>query len=154
MRAFGSDVLLRESWAFRARNVAAAMVFMTVSSGCTAPISATSDSVEFVCTVDGAKLLLPGSTDASICATFKQHVDEALPQASKAVQSASGADWIKVDIRFSKPASASAVVTRKNGAGERVHPEITVDVMDKPLGENEVKRLAEEVAKLVSAKGS
>lgn len=97
-------------------------------------------------------MLRPAVSDGSVCMTFKQHVDKALPKATKAVDAVSGADWIKVDVRFSKPATASALVTRKAGGAEQVHPEIAVDVMDKPLGQSEVEMLAKEVAKLVSAR--
>jgi hypothetical protein len=107
---------------------------------------------EFLCSVKGAELLSPAMTDASVCSMFKNRIDQALANPArtlKTVSAASSADWIKLAIRFSKPGTASAALVRKNGGRETVHPEIAVDVMDKPLGQRDVKKLADEVAKLV-----
>ena len=133
------------------RDIAASMAFIVIASGCSMPINAASDSIQFICTVKGAEKLAPDTINASVCGTVKQHVDKALPKVTKAVETASGEDWIKVDVRFAKPATILAVVTRKSGGTEKVHPEIAVDVMDKSLSQSEVEMLAREVAKQIAA---
>jgi hypothetical protein len=126
---------------------------MTLSTACSAQSGAAQAEVGFLCSVRGAELLIPSLTDAAVCKMFKDRIDQTLThptQAVKTVVSSSAAEWIKLDIRFSKPGTAAAVLVRKEGGREVAHPEIAVDVMDKPMGQNEVKKLAAEVAKLVS----
>lgn len=135
------------------RHGVATFAFAALFTGCSMPINASSDSVEFVCSVEGSGLLKPAISDASICAAFKQKIDEGLPHASKAVDEASGSNWIKLDIRFSKPGIATAMISRDQGNGAEPLDPIAVSVMDKPLGQNEINMLAKEVAKQISNKG-
>lgn len=135
------------------RHPIAALAFAALFTGCSMPIKASSNSVEFVCSVEGSGLLKPVISDAAICAAFKQKVDEALPHPSEAVDKSSGSNWIKLDIRFSKPGIATAMISRDQGNGAKPLDPVAVSVMDKPLGQNEINMLAKEVAKQISNKG-
>jgi hypothetical protein len=128
---------------------------MTLSSACSAPISATKKQAEFLCIVNGASHLPASMNSISVCDMFKDRIDLVLPKPTAVVKSLSSSvdsEWFKVDVRISKQNSAGAVLTRKSGALQTVHPEIVIDVMDKALGKQELARLADEVAKLVSEK--
>jgi hypothetical protein len=122
------------------------------SAGCSAQSGGTLDQAQYVCAVGGAEVLSPQMTAEAVCAVFKQHIDAILPQPSRAVPKVSLADanWIKLDIKFTKTGTALARVVSKGASGEVQHPEIAVDIMDRQIGLNQVTALAEEVAKLVA----
>jgi hypothetical protein len=149
----GDSDALRREWFSRAFSAFGAACFMTLSTACSTQSGAVRTEVGFLCSVKGAELLIPSMTNTAVCKMFKDRIDQALAhptQAVKTVVSSSAAEWIKLNIRFSKPGTAAAVLVRRDGAREFSHPEIAVEVMDKPLGQNEVIKLAAEVAKLVS----
>lgn len=133
----------------------AATALLIMASACSSPISATKNQSQFQCDVTGVAMLPEQLDEASVCAMFKDRIDARLPLPAKtvnAVSKAGGGDWLKLDVRISKNNSAGAVLSRQNGGREMVHPEIVIDVMDKALGKQELEKLADEVAKLVSDK--
>jgi hypothetical protein len=133
--------------------IALAFAFMTMSGACTAPINATSETPEFFCSVNGLGAMKPPISAEAICADFKSKIDAARGTKSEAVNAlslAANRDWLKLDIVIIKGRGAAAVLTRKTGAKQHVYPEVAIDVMDKPLGEQELERLAIELAKLVA----
>lgn len=126
---------------------------MTGTSACTAQTNKAQNDVAFLCTVDGAKLLSPAMSSEDVCAVFKTKIDDALTRKTIVVNSVSEAvpaDWIKIDVRFSKPGIASAMVVQSAGGKETAHPEIAVDVMDKFMGPNDVGTLASAVVKYLA----
>ena len=126
---------------------------MTSATACTAHGNVAQNDVGFLCSVEGAKLLNPAMNHEGICAVFKTEIDNALTRQTVTVNSVSEAvpaDWIKIDVRFSKPGTASAMVVQRTDGKETVHPEIAVDVMDKAIGPNDVDTLASAVAKVLA----
>jgi hypothetical protein len=148
----------RSPWAKHGGKVCvpyAATAVLIMASACSAPISANKKQNQFQCTVTGAAMLPERLDEVAVCAMFKDRIDARLPLPAKtvnAVSKAGGGDWLKLDIRISKNNSAGAVLSRQNGGRQMVHPEIVIDVMDKALGKQELEKLADEVAKLVSDK--
>lgn len=91
-------------------------------------------------------------TSEILCDEIKRKIDGALAQQTRPVKSitrAGDAEWIEVDVRMVPPGTASATVVHHIGGREFAHPEIAVDVMDKPFGPAEAERLASEVARAV-----
>lgn len=130
-----------------------AIICMTASTACSAETATTTSEIGFSCSVVGNKLLSPSVTTSSVCATFKDRIDGALVKPTKTMKALSNAgagDWIKLDVRFSQPGTATAIVVLNAGGRKIVHPEIAVDVMDRPLGQSEIEKLATEVVKLVA----
>ena len=126
---------------------------MTSATACTAHGSVVQNDVGFLCAVHGTKLLEPVMTDQAVCEAFKTKIDAAMTRKTVAVNSVSEAvpaDWIKIEVRFSKPGTASAMVVQRTGGKETAHPEIAVDVMDKAMGPNDVGTLAFAVAKFLA----
>jgi hypothetical protein len=131
--------------------LALALAFMTTSGACTAPISATSETPEFICSVSGLGAFKQAISADAICANFKSKIDKARGKPSETVKSlslAANRDWIKLELKVTNR-SAAAMLSHKSGAKQQVFPEIVIDVMDKTLGERELEQLATEVAKLV-----
>jgi hypothetical protein len=131
----------------------AALACILLSSACSAPVGAKRGVMEFQCDVKGTEKVLPAVETAKICAMIKERVDAALLRQTvgvKILSNLNGLDWVKVDVNILKRGGATALVSRKQGASEARYPEIRVDVMDKALGENELKMLASEVGKILS----
>ena len=126
---------------------------MTSASACTAHGNVAQYDVGLACAVEGAGLLKPEMSNAAVCAEFQTKIEAALARKTIAVNSTAGAesvDWIKIDVRFSKPSTASAMVVQRTGGKQTDHPEIAVDVMDKAIGSSDVATLATEVAKFIA----
>lgn len=131
---------------------ALALAFMTISGACTAPIGASGETVQFICTVNGLASTKSGIDEDAVCAEFKARIDQARGQRSEAVKALSLAgnrNWLKLDVTIAKGRSAAAVLTHKTNAKQHVYPEVVIDVMDKALGQQELEKLAAEVAKLL-----
>ena len=129
------------------------VLLMTAASACSAHSGAIHDSADLLCTVEGVKLLSPAMNSDAVCEIFKAKIDEKLARKTVSVNSASepdSANWIKLNIRFSHPGTASAMVVQNESGMQTIHPEIAVDVMDKAIGRTEVTMLAVEVARTVA----
>ncbi len=132
-------------------------LLMAAASACSAQ-TATSNAIELSCSVEGGKLLSSAITDDAVCGEIRREIDGALSRQTKTVRSiasTSRTDWIKIDVRFVQPATATAAIVQRVGGREIVHPEIAVDVMDKAFGPKEIKLLAAEIARVIgkSTKG-
>ena len=128
-------------------------MLMTTASACTAHGNVAQTELGFLCLVEGTKLLNPAMNDEGVCAAFKTKIDSALARQTVTVNSVSEgepADWIKIEVRFSKPGTASAMAVQRTGGKQTVHPEIAVDVMDKAMGPIDVDTLAAAVAKVLA----
>lgn len=128
-------------------------LLLTSVTACTAHGNVAENDAGLLCSVDGAKLLNPAMNDEGVCAVFQTKIDAALTRKTVVVNSVSEdepADWIKIDVRFSKPGTATAMVVQRTAGKVIAHPEIAVDVMDKTMGPNDVDRLAATVAKVMA----
>jgi hypothetical protein len=106
-------------------------------------------AVEFSCSVSGGKAI--GSAK-DICAAFQQKIDGTLNHATRPAGSfdAGGqGDAIAVDIQILQRGSVVANVKQRKSGAVRDLPEISVDVMDRPMGMRDVVMLAGEVARLL-----
>ena len=127
---------------------------MTSASACTAHEVPTQNDVGFLCSVDGAKLLKPAMSDEVVCEAFKAKLDDVFAQKLIAIDSvlnAGNADWLKLNVRFSTPGSASVRIVQNANGKETTYPELGVDIMDRTMGPNDVGTLATEVTKLFAA---
>jgi hypothetical protein len=135
----------------RVRGWGIGAIVLMASSACSTP-GAVAGPVDLSCTIEGAKLLSPAMTDDAICGEIKREIDAGLSRQTRSVKSVAStgsADWININLRFMQPGTASAAVTQRIGKREIAHPEIAVDIMDRPLGPKEVRRLAAEVARAI-----
>jgi hypothetical protein len=149
----GRDALRRGQNILPAAGTVLAGFLVMQSTACSATALKTNSDIELLCSVKGVEILGTGHSDSSICSVFRDKIGKNLPHPLKIVQSFSqpaSIDRIKVEIRFSKAGSASALAVRQTDGVDRAYPEIVVDVMDKSLGQNEVDMLAAEVAKMIS----
>jgi hypothetical protein len=129
------------------------ILLMTNASACTAHGNVAQTELGLLCSVEGTKLLNPAMNDEGVCAVFKTKIDSALARQTVTVNSLSEAvpaDWIEIDVRFSKPGTASAKLVQYTSGKETAYPEIAVDVMDKAMGPNDVDTLASTVAKALA----
>ena len=137
----------------RRLTVLGAAALMTSASACTAHEAVTQNDVGILCSVDGGKMLNPAISDEAVCAMFKTKIDGISKRQTvslKSLSDAGSADWIKIDVRFSKPGTATAIVVQRTSGKETAHPEIAVDVMDKAMGPSDVDTLASAVAKYLA----
>ena len=139
----------------RATAILGSTILMTSATACTAREPVAQNNVGFLCAVDSTKMLNPGMTSDQVCALFKAKIDDALQQKTMVVQDEAGAlpaSWIKLEVRFSMPGTASATVVQSASGKETTHPEIAVDVMDKYMEPNDVETLASAVAQYLAEK--
>ena len=130
-------------------------ILMANATACTAHEPAAQNNVGFLCAVDSTKMLKPDMSSEAVCAVFESKIDDALKQKTTVVQDEAGAlpaSWIKLEVRFSMPGTASALVVQSAGGKEITHPEIAVDVMDKYTEPNDVGTLASAVARYLEEK--
>jgi hypothetical protein len=107
-------------------------------------------AVALVCTASGAQNLRPAATSTQVCAAFKRRFDAALGRDTHAAARApASGDVISVALNIPGPRGASAAVTTRAGGRSARWPEISIDVMDKPLGMSEIEQLAAEVARTI-----
>jgi hypothetical protein len=128
-------------------------MFMMTASACTAHPNAAPAGIGFVCGVDSTKMRLPVMGEEEVCALFKAKIDDALKQKTFVVGDESAvlpANWLKLEVRFSMPGTASATITQSKRGKETVHPEIAVDVMDKAMGPSDVNMLADAVGQYLA----
>jgi hypothetical protein len=129
------------------------VIMMISASACTAHSNAAPSSIGFFCGVDSAKMLSPAMSNDEVCALFKTKIDEALKPSALVAGDESAAlpaNWLKLEVRFSTPGTASATVTKSKSGKETVHPEIAVDVMDKAMGPSDVNMLADAVGQYLA----
>ena len=126
---------------------------MISASACTAHGNTAQNDVGLLCTAKGTNMLQPVMSEQSVCAVFQTKINTALTRKTVAVNSVAHgepAKWIKIDVRFLKPGTASARVVQRTNGKETAHPEIAVDVMDKAIGPDDVGKLASAVAKFLA----
>jgi hypothetical protein len=129
------------------------VIVMTSASACTAHPSAAPAGIGFVCGVDNTKMISPVMGEKEVCAFFKAKTDDALKQKTVAMGdevAALPANWLKLEVRFSMPGTASAIITQSKSGKKTIHPEIAVDVMDKAMGPSDVKTLAAAVGQYLA----
>jgi hypothetical protein len=106
-----------------------------------------------MCSVQGAELLTPAQTAAVVCNTLLKSLNSKFAKPLKAVRSlpsANTASWVKVDLKISKRGSVVAHTTQKRLGKQHEFPEIEVNVMDKAIGDREIRMISTEVAKLLA----
>ena len=106
--------------------------------------------VALVCTATGAQNLHPATTSAQVCSAFKRQFDAALGRDTLvATRAPASGDVVSVALHIPGPRGASAAVTTRAGGVSARWPEISVDVMDKPLEISEIGQLATQVARTI-----
>jgi hypothetical protein len=100
------------------------------------------------CTATGTKLLSPPAPAAAVCARMKAGLEKAM--ARKMGDAVPAKATLAIDIRLTKPATATAYLVEHRGGRNIAHPPISVDVMDRALDLKIVDILASEVAKHLS----
>ncbi len=148
LRGFSAD-----STVLRGVSTLGFIALMTSASACTAHDGVKQTGVGYLCAVDSTKMIAPIMSEDQVCALFKAKIDDALQQKTVTVDSASKVlpeKWMKLEVRFSMPATASATFVQSTNGKETVHPEIAVDVMDKAMGPKDVDMLASAAAKYLA----
>jgi hypothetical protein len=132
----------------------ALFITMSASAPTSAMSSVPSQGIALMCKVSGVNAIRPATSEAAVCASFKQHIDRALAVQTQLVGSLpvkSRGEWITIDLHFLKSGTATADVVSRLRSKTTIHPQIAVDVMDKSLGSGEVGKLAREVARTISS---
>lgn len=132
-----------------------AVVLLTGSAACTAHSGAMQNSIAFSCAISGVKFADATLDNATVCALFKAKVEAALDRKTTAEHNLSvkdGGDAINLDIRYTKLGSVIATIVEKSGSINTHYPEISVDVSDRPIGQQDVNLLATEVARVIAEK--
>lgn len=104
-----------------------------------------------VCSVTGAEYLSPAATAEEVCRLFNSRLDEAL-QGSNATngEPARQGDW-SAEISVSKRGSIEARLIG-GGAEATSYPVVAVDVMDRPIGRQDIASLADAAAAMLLGK--
>ena len=132
----------------------AMLITMSASAPTSAMSTIPSPEIALLCKVSGVNAIRPATSEAAVCASFKQQIDRALAAQTQLVGSLpvnSRGEWITVDLHFLKSGTATVDVVSRLRSRTTVHPQIAVDVMDKSLGSGEVSKLAREVARRISS---
>jgi hypothetical protein len=129
----------------------AAMAGLVASSG------ASGQKSWFSCRVSGEKLLSPQMSAKAVCDRLHKGVNRALGAPAVSTIKLSDhdrahANWIELDVRFSRPGTATARVARRSGAQVTRYPEFAVDVSDRPLDAATIEILSREIEKRIRAR--
>ena len=122
-----------------ARIAALSSALFLAHTGCVA------SQISVNCSVEGASLL-PGDLDsAEVCKLFRQRLDTALSKADRDF----GAKDYSIAIAIHKRGTLEARVT-EDGPDAKNYPVAAVDVMDRPLRQEDLGRLADTVAQILA----
>ena len=100
------------------------------------------DAVPEDCRVEGAKHLAPAVSEAQICEAFRTGLASALGDGGNV-------DGLQVQLAISGEGTMDAIVTDASGASATPYPNVSIDVMDRPMTLGDVENLAKTVAKLI-----
>lgn len=111
--------------------------------------------LSFICTVNGAGMLKPKIAPDAICSQVQRGIEAGLntqlvavsPPARVATRSAR---TLKVELSVRRPGIIAAIVTQQNRVMVKVHPEISIAVMDRAIDTRDIDMLAREIVKLIS----
>jgi hypothetical protein len=129
----------------------AAMAGLAASSG------ASGQKCWFACRVSGEKLLSPQMSAKTVCDRLHQSVNRALRTPAVSTNKLSDhdrahANWIELDVRFSRPGTATARLARRSGVQVTRYPEFAIDVSDRPLDAATIETLSREIEKRIKAR--
>jgi hypothetical protein len=131
-------------------STAAVFMMMGLSAACTAHGNDGKGGATFSCTVSDMKLSGAPADKAALCAVFKSHVGSVLPGSNIASAADDQHADIQVDVRYEKFGAIIASVKENRGAELIRYPEISVDVLDRPIVQDDVNMLAAGVAKAIA----
>jgi hypothetical protein len=130
---------------------AAALSFMPITG---APARSAVPPIPFVCAVTGGKLLKPAMTTDAVCARFAAPLEAAMGRPLKtAREGLTDKNWIRLDVRLSKPGVAAATLTQSKNGRVFKHPEIAVATSDRPLDSSSIDILARDLARMMASTG-
>jgi hypothetical protein len=101
--------------------------------------------VALVCTVSGLPKHRGELTAEAVCERFSLRIREALGLPviqARQVPAASGARWVKLQVRLLPRGRAEAALTSRLHGKATDHPALAVQVMDKPMDLGDIDRLA------------
>lgn len=121
--------------------------------GAPIPVEAATPT-SFVCNVNGAELLKPKIAPAAICAQIKQSIETATKVRLQAVAALPKVNTrsvasLKIDVSMRKPGIIAAIVTQQNRRMIKVHPEISIAVLDRVVDARDIDLLAREIARMI-----
>lgn len=108
----------------------------------------------FICNVNGAELLKPKIAPDAICAQMRHGIETAINGRLQAIaappkaRSRVGAS-LTIDVSIRKPGIVAAIVTQQNRRTIKVHPEISIAVLDRALDARDIDQLVREVARMI-----
>ena len=105
-------------------------------------------NIENTCTIEGAELLSGNLDSRRACEIFEQNLAAALAEAGVADESR---DY-SVAISIAKRGTLEAqLVERLSGGETKSYPVVAIDVMDRPMQEDDLGRLARGVAGILGS---
>jgi hypothetical protein len=133
----------------KAHSVATLVALLSTFAAATACQAAPAGKIELGCQVEGTT---QAGSPGAICTAFLKQIEKAVKKPTQLQQqrvAAGNADRIDVRVRILKRGSLIAHVSELRAGKMRDFPEISVDVMDRPMSFRDIETLTTEVAKLV-----
>lgn len=103
------------------------------------------ENLPTTCSVTGARHLSADASSADICRKFEERLVDAMAAAGKTVDPAA----LTVSIDLHERGSAEALISRRGQDETTEYPKVSVDVMDRPLAQGDLDRLAAAVAQVM-----
>lgn len=110
----------------------------------------------FLCTLNGAGLLKPKMAADAICARVKQTIETTLLVQLQTVPvlpkvNSSTPRSLKIEMSIRKPGIVAAIVTQRNRRTTKIHPEISIAVLDRAIDARDFDLLAREITRVIAA---
>ncbi len=111
--------------------------------------------ISFICSVNGATLLKPKMAPDAICSQMKRGLEAALLVKLQTVSalpkvSSSTPRSLKIELSIRKPGIVAAIVTQRNSRTTKIHPEISIAVLDRAIDARDFDQLAHEIGKIIA----
>jgi hypothetical protein len=114
--------------------------------------AATKVAVPLVCSVSGAKLMSGGVSADEICIQIATGLSRAINTPIRRVSELSSASrksgrWLTVNVRLTKPATASTLFSHRLNGRIDVHPEFSISISDRALDVTVIDQIVLEMSK-------
>jgi hypothetical protein len=95
------------------------------------------------CKVSGALTALPGMSAQSICKSFQSDLARSLGEAGKS-------DQLLIALTLHKRGAIDVQISRNNGEKTVTYPVVTIDTIDRALQSDDIGRLAQAAAQMLT----
>jgi hypothetical protein len=111
-------------------------------------------SIPLYCSVSGTKLLAPSASAVDLCKKIAAAMSKDLGQpvtlvANTSLMSKSKGQWMQVDVKFTKPNTATTAFSHRLNKKVKSYPTFSISIMDRAMDEYVINQLVQELRRLM-----